>query len=71
MEGQYFYWIKELNIESFLKGQISEVWLYIINNGIGELVWIFIIIVWGKEDGLVFGLNVVLYGNELNGILVI
>jgi predicted deacylase len=71
MEGQHSYRIKELNIESFPKGQISEAWLHIINNGIGEPVRIPIIIAKGKEDGPVLGLNAALHGNELNGIPVI
>lgn len=63
--------ITELNIESFPKGQLSETWLHIINNGIGEPIRIPIIIARGKEDGPILGLNAALHGNELNGIPVI
>jgi predicted deacylase len=63
--------ITELNVESFPKGQISETWLHIINNGIGEPIRIPIVIVRGKGDGPVLGLNAALHGNELNGIPVI
>lgn len=63
--------ITELEVESFPMGQISEAWLHVINNGIGEPIRIPIVIARGKQAGPVLGLNAALHGNELNGIPVI
>lgn len=63
--------IRYLEIDDFPKGQISETWLHIINNGIGEPVRIPILVARGEEHGPVFGLTAALHGNELNGIRVI
>jgi predicted deacylase len=71
MQDYKYRQITELNIESFPMGQISEAWLHIINNGIGEPVKIPIVIARGMENGPVLGLNAALHGNELNGIPVI
>lgn len=63
--------MNELRIEDFPLGEISETWLHIINNGIGEPIRIPIIIARGMEEGPIVGLTAALHGNELNGILVI
>jgi len=63
--------IHELKVENFPKGVISETWLHMVNNGIGEPIRIPIIIARGKHDGPTLGLNAALHGNELNGIPVI
>lgn len=63
--------IRRLNIDEFPKGEVSRVWLHIINNGIGEPVRIPLVIARGIKDGPVFGVNSALHGNELNGIAVI
>lgn len=63
--------IHRLQLETFPKGEISETWLHIINNGIGEPIRIPLLIAKGKEDGPVVGLTAALHGNELNGIPVI
>ncbi len=63
--------IRRLKVEDFPKGQITETWFHIINNGIGEAVRIPIMIARGVEDGPVVGLTAALHGNELNGIPVI
>lgn len=63
--------MQELNIEDFPLGEISETWLHIMNNGIGEPIRIPIIIARGNKEGPILGLNAALHGNELNGIPVI
>lgn len=63
--------IHDLNIEAFPRGEITETWFHIINNGIGEPVRIPILIARGHEDGPILGLTAALHGNELNGIPVI
>jgi uncharacterized protein len=60
--------VHELKLENFEHGKISEIWLHIINNGMGEPVRIPIIIAKGYQDGPVLGLTAALHGNELNGI---
>ncbi len=63
--------IRHLEIADFPKGQISETWLHIINNGIGEPVRIPILLARGTTPGPVVGFTAALHGNELNGIRVI
>jgi len=63
--------IRRLRVEDFPKGEITETWFHIINNGIGEAVRIPLLIARGKEDGPIVGLTAALHGNELNGIPVI
>lgn len=63
--------IHHLRIDEFPKGEITETWLHIINNGIGEAVRIPMIIARGTEEGPILGLTAALHGNELNGIPVI
>ncbi len=63
--------IHYLDINDTPLGTISEQWLHIINNGIGEPVRIPIIVARGAHDGPVLGLTAAIHGNELNGIPVI
>jgi len=63
--------IHELVIENFPLGKVTETWLHIINNGIGEPIRIPLLIARGKQAGPVLGLTAALHGNELNGIPVI
>ncbi len=63
--------IHQLDLDEFPKGEISRVWLHIINNGMGEPIRIPLIIARGKNEGPVFGMVSALHGNELNGIAVI
>ena len=58
-------------ISTNFPGEISRVWLHIINNGIGEPIRIPLIIARGATDGPVFGVTSALHGNELNGIAVV
>ena len=63
--------IHHLNLDRFEPGTITENWLHIINNGIGEAIRIPILVAKGAKEGPVFGLTAALHGNELNGIPVI
>ena len=63
--------IHRLDINEFPKGEISRVWLHIINDGIGEPIRIPLVIARGTTDGPVFGVTSALHGNELNGIAVV
>lgn len=63
--------IYHLDIEDLPKGKVSERWLHIINNGIGEPIRIPILVARGASDGPVLGLTAAIHGNELNGIPVI
>lgn len=63
--------IHDLAVEDFPLGQISETWLHIINNGLGEAIRIPILVARGQQEGPVLGLTAALHGNELNGIPVI
>ncbi|MDX1940588.1 MAG: succinylglutamate desuccinylase/aspartoacylase family protein [Saprospiraceae bacterium] len=65
------YHVHHLDIEDTPKGTISEQWLHIINNGLGEPVSIPIMVARGAYDGPILGLTAAIHGNELNGIPVI
>lgn len=60
-----------LKVRDFPKGKISETWLHIVNNGIGEPIRIPLLIARGKKEGPTLGLTAALHGNELNGIPII
>lgn len=63
--------IQELDLQQLSPGTISEQWLHIINNGIGEPVRIPILVARGRYEGPVLGITAAIHGNELNGIPVI
>ncbi len=63
--------IQELDLQQLPPGTISEQWLHIINNGIGEPVRIPILVARGRYEGPVLGITAAIHGNELNGIPVI
>ena len=60
--------VHKLLVTDYPEGKISEAWLHIINNGIGEAVRIPLLIARGRKKGPVLGLTAALHGNELNGI---
>lgn len=63
--------VHALDIGQTEPGTISENWLHIINNGLGEPVRVPILVARGRHDGPVLGLTAAVHGNELNGIPVI
>ncbi len=63
--------IHRLILDRYAPGTINELWLHIINNGVGEPVRLPILVARGLQDGPVLGLTAALHGNELNGIPVI
>lgn len=63
--------IKELHVASFEKNQISYRWLHIVSNGIGQPIYIPIIVAKGEKEGPTVGITAVVHGNELNGMSVI
>ncbi|WP_374957306.1 succinylglutamate desuccinylase/aspartoacylase family protein [Gilvibacter sp.] len=63
--------IKQLDLESFEPNSLSYRWLQIVSNGIGQPIFIPVMIAKGKEEGPTLGLTAVVHGNELNGMSVI
>jgi len=63
--------IHRLDIRDTPLGTLSENWLHLISNGIGEPVRVPIIVARGRHDGPVLGLTAAVHGNELNGIPII
>lgn len=62
---------ESLDVRKTEKGTISENWLNLIKNGLGESIRVPILVARGRYDGPVLGLTAALHGNELNGIPVI
>ncbi|CAM1369544.1 succinylglutamate desuccinylase/aspartoacylase family protein [Tenacibaculum xiamenense] len=63
--------IKRIKLDSFDKCTLSYRWLHIVSNGIGQPIYIPVIIAKGAKEGPVLGLTAVVHGNELNGMPVI
>lgn len=63
--------ITQLDLGTTAPGTIGEYWLHLSENGIGEPVFLPIMVARGKHDGPVLGLTAAIHGNELNGIPVI
>ncbi|CAL2103044.1 conserved protein of unknown function [Tenacibaculum sp. 190130A14a] len=63
--------IKRIKIDSYEKNTLSYRWLHIVSNGIGQPVYVPIIVGRGVEDGPTLGITAVVHGNELNGMPVI
>ena len=63
--------VKELYLPSIPKNEISFRWLHIVSNGIGQPIYIPIMIAKGEKDGPTLGITAVVHGNELNGMSVI
>lgn len=63
--------VATLDIGHTEPGTISQNWLHIINNGLGEPVRVPILVGRGRHDGPVLGLTAAVHGDELNGIPVI
>lgn len=63
--------IQNLSLENVPEGKISKYNLHLINNGLGQPVYVPILIAKGMEDGPTLGMVAAIHGNELNGIPVI
>lgn len=71
LRGKQVLEVKNLDLSSFPKGEISKAWVHVINNGLGVPIRIPIIVAKGKTKGKTLGLTAAVHGNELNGIPVI
>jgi predicted deacylase len=63
--------IDEINLDSIEKGTISRMKLGMVQNALGDLWQIPLVIIKGQEDGPVLGITAAIHGNELNGISII
>ncbi len=63
--------IKELDIESCPRGEISKFWLRLAADGLGVQIHIPVMVARGMEDGVTLGITAAVHGNELNGVPVI
>lgn len=63
--------LTELSITDYPRKTISNVWLTLVSDGLGEPIRLPIIIIRGKQDTPVVGITAAIHGNELNGIPVI
>ncbi len=63
--------INKIDINEYESNTITYRWLHIVSNGIGQPIYIPVIIAKGKSEGPTLGLTAVVHGNELNGIPVI
>ncbi len=63
--------VQVLDLNDTPPGTIGEYWLHLINDGVGEPIYLPIIVARGAFDGPVLGITAAIHGNELNGIPVI
>jgi predicted deacylase len=63
--------ITELDLSTAPAGKISKYYLHFVDNGLGQPVYVPIMVAKGVEEGPVLGLTAAIHGNELNGIPII
>lgn len=63
--------VREIDLESLERGRTHELWLHLIDDPLGNPVYIPVIVARGIDDGKTLGLTAAVHGNELNGIPVI
>lgn len=63
--------ITELDLSAAPAGEISKYYLHLVDNGLGQPVYVPIMVAKGREEGPVLGLTAAIHGNELNGIPII
>lgn len=63
--------ITELDLSAAPAGKISKYYLHLVDNGLGQPVYVPIMVAKGREEGPVLGLTAAIHGNELNGIPII
>lgn len=63
--------IEQINLEDTPRDRIRNYWMKFITDGLGNPIYIPVIVARGKEDGPVLGVTAAVHGNELNGIPVI
>jgi len=57
-----------LVIGEFLPGQITTVWINIMQQGLSDWIRVPVIVARGVQDGMVVGITAAVHGNELNGV---
>ncbi len=63
--------IKRLELDSIPDGCFKKYRVHLVSNGIGQPIYIPVIVAKGKKEGPVLGITAAVHGNELNGISVI
>jgi predicted deacylase len=63
--------IQTLDLENIPNGKVNKYYLHLINNGLGQPVYVPIIVAKGMEDGPTLAMVAAIHGNELNGIPII
>lgn len=64
-------YIKELNLKAIPRGTIKKFWFHLVTDGMGQPIYIPIMVAKGKEAGDVLGVSSAVHGNEVNGVQVI
>lgn len=63
--------ITRLKLEEVPPNQVQKYWMHIISNGLGQPVYLPLIVLRGSEPGPVVGITAGVHGNELNGVPVV
>lgn len=63
--------LKKLELSEAPKGKISRYWVHIVSDGMGQPVFVPVIVAKGNEAGPIMGVTAVVHGNELNGLPVV
>ncbi len=63
--------INELDVSAFQSSSVNRIKLGMVQNALGDLWQIPLIVIKGKEDGPILGITAAIHGNELNGISII
>jgi predicted deacylase len=63
--------IDQLDLAVVPEGKVSKYYLHLVDNGLGQPVYVPIMVAKGRAEGPVLGLTAAIHGNELNGIPII
>ena len=63
--------IQTLDLDKIPNGKVQKYYLHLINNGLGQPVYVPIMVAKGMQDGPTLGMVAAIHGNELNGIPII
>lgn len=63
--------LEELDLEALPTGAVTQAWLNLTENGLGEPIRIPLLVARGERPGPVAGITAAVHGNEVNGVPVI
>ena len=63
--------VRNLDLDGIPEGTIRKYWLHLVTNGLGQPIYVPVMVAKGMDRGPVVGLTAAVHGNEINGLPVI